>query len=253
MNVLMHARQARAPAPIPPKVAALAPGDAYALQAAHEDAVLRVHGGRRIGTKLGGGTMDDLRKLGLRGPFRGPIFSAFRHVSPARLARADFFVCAVEAEIAVVLGRDLVGRDGLPPRAEVAAAIDAVLPAIEVADSRWSDFAQASAGAVLADLGFAGAWVAGEPVRDWRGIDLAAVTVRLLGHGRELSAGVGMRAMGDPLLGVCHALAEMGPSGGFKAGDIISTGTCTAPYMARAGDSLLADFGPLGQVQLELV
>lgn len=248
---LMSARSLRSALRIPSAVAALSPEQGYALQRLHEAALLDAFDGRRVGTKLGGGTLDELAAMGLSGPIRGPILSAFVHKSPVRLPRGEFFIAVVEAEIAVVLARDLGGDGRALSRDEVANAIAAVLPAIEVADSRWSNFKEASAGAILADAGFAGAWIGGEPVRDWRAIDLAALPVRLLRGSEEIASGRGMRAMGDPLLAVCAALADLARDGeGMKAGEVISTGTCTAPYMARTGDELLADFGPLGQVRV---
>jgi len=250
---LLDARRNRVPLAIPFDVAGLSPARGYEIQRLHELATLQAYGGRRIGTKLGGGTMAELAALGLSGPFRGPIFSSFTHASPARLARGDFFLCAAEAEIAVRIGRDIGGEARDYGREEVADAVAAVMPAIELADSRWADYKAASAAAVLADLGYAGAWISGEPLDDWRAIDLAQLPVALSCNGMEIARGIGMRAMGDPLLGVCAALSELGREGrGMKAGEIVTTGTCTVPYIARAGDSLLADFGPLGQVRVDL-
>jgi 2-keto-4-pentenoate hydratase len=158
----------------------------------------------------------------------------------------------VEAEIAVVIGKDIAVGPRTPGRDEVADAVSAVIPSLEVADTRWSNYKEASAAAVFADLGYAGAWITGETVREWRSIDLARLKVTLSNKGVEIGSGTGMRGMGDPLLGLCAALADLGREGkGFKTGDIVSTGTCTVPHLASAGDSLVADFGVLGQVRVD--
>ena len=39
---------------------------------------------------------------------------------------------------------------------------------------------------------------------------------------------------------------------GLKAGDIVSTGTCTGLDAVKPGDAVLADFGTLGCVELLL-
>ena len=37
---------------------------------------------------------------------------------------------------------------------------------------------------------------------------------------------------------------------GLKAGDIVSTGTCTGIDMIKPGDDVVADFGSLGRVEI---
>jgi 2-keto-4-pentenoate hydratase len=37
---------------------------------------------------------------------------------------------------------------------------------------------------------------------------------------------------------------------GLKAGDIVSTGTCTGIAAVRPGDEAVADFGQLGRVEI---
>jgi 2-keto-4-pentenoate hydratase len=36
----------------------------------------------------------------------------------------------------------------------------------------------------------------------------------------------------------------------LRAGDIVSTGACVGPYIAKAGDAITADFGSLGRVSI---
>ena len=59
--------------------------------------------------------------------------------------------------------------------------------------------------------------------------------------------------LGDPLHALALAIADMGREGrAIKAGDVVSTGTCTVPLVVSGTASVVADFGPLGQVALEL-
>lgn len=199
--LLMHARQDRSPVPAPAVFSAgISPSQGYEVQRLHTQAMLAQYGGRVIETKLGGGDLAAMAALGLSGPFQGPIFSAFTHDSPAQLRRDGFFVCAVEAEIGVLIGEDIGGHPHLPERDVLVHAIEALIPAIEVADSRYADYAQCPPAAILADLGFAGGWVRGAAVVDWNDIDVPKVAVRLLSNGREVRSGNGAGAMGDPLL-----------------------------------------------------
>lgn len=247
VRLLMHARSERAPATLPPALArGIDSAYAYELQRLHIDAVLAHFGGRVLGVKLAGGSLKSLAALGMDGPFRGPIFSAFTHDAPARLVRDDFFACLVETEIALLLGEDLGSKTD---QATLRRAVSAVIPSIEIADSRFADFADITPAGVLADLAYAGAWIRGKPVSDWSHIDLAGLPVRLLSNGTEVRRGTGSIAFGDPLKALEIVAADMAKAGRkLQAGQIVSTGTYTHPWLARQGESLIADFGTLGQV-----
>ena len=229
----------------------MTPADGYAVQRRHVELVLARHGGAVIGTKLGGGDRKALAVLGVEAPVQGPIFSAFSHDAPASLRRGDFFVCAVEAEIAVRLGSDLSAGDGAAGRERIMGAIDAVMPALEIADTRLAGFGAARAGAIIADAGFAGAFVRGAERRDWRSIDLESFVVRLDVNGATVGSGSGAGPLGSPFEALAALVSDLAArNAGLRAGDIVSTGACVGPYIAKAGDAITADFGPLGQVSV---
>ena len=69
-------------------------------------------------------------------PVAGAMFAPFVQASPARLSVAQFIVPLLECEVAFVLGTDLPQRSQPYTRGEIEAAIEAVVPAIEVADCR---------------------------------------------------------------------------------------------------------------------
>lgn len=210
-------------------------------------------GGGVSGTKLGATNPAALAKLGLERPFHGPILSARSFASPASLPRDEFILCIIEAELGVRFGADIGGAAEPPSRAALAAAVDAVFPVIEIADSRLADWQSAPPAAIFADLGYAGALVTGAAVTDWRGLDLAGMTVRLSANGAEVRQGNGAAVMGHPLEALAGFVAERGRRGQtVRAGEIVSTGTWTAPYLGQRGELLVADFGALGQVSVRL-
>lgn len=210
-------------------------------------------GGGFAGVKLAATNPAAMQKLGLDRPFHGPMLSARVFESPASLPFDDFIVCVVEAELGVRLGRDLGGAARAPSRDEVAAAVDAIFPVIELAETRLVDWQAAPPAAILADMAYFGALVTGVPLRDWRGIDLAAASVRLAVNGDELRQGTGAAVMGNPLDALAGYVAEIGAEGrGLRAGEIVSTGTWTQPYVAQAGDRIVADFGPVVRVEVTL-
>src|SRR6185312_6761381 len=97
-------------------------------------------------------------------PVGGALFAPYCHETPARVALKSFVAPLMECEIAFLLGRDLAARETPYTRVEIADAVEAMVPAIEIADCRWS--ADASDLLKLADDMGNGAFIAGNAVRD---------------------------------------------------------------------------------------
>jgi 2-keto-4-pentenoate hydratase len=227
--------------------------EAYALQALHLRQVLDQAGDSVIGTKLSVTSAAALERLGLQAPLLGPILRRRSHASGVTLQRADFLACILEAEIGVRLRADLDGSRGVPSREALLDAIDCLFPAIEIADSRYAQWAEAPACAIVADLAYAGSWVRGADCADWRRIDLRSLPVTLSRKGDEIRSGSGAAVLGDPLHALALAVADSASRGQvLRAGDVISTGACTAPWPVPGGGCFTADFGRLGQVELTL-
>ena len=145
-------------------------------------------------------------------------------------------------------GRDLPARDEPYDRAEIAEAVEALVPAIEIADCRWP--ADAPDLLKLADDMGNGAFIAGAPLRDWRSIDLRGRDVLLTLDGKEAARGPCAKILGDPLMGVVGlANAQPLPAGGLKRGQTVTTGTCITPLPLKAG-TYVADFRALGRVEM---
>ena len=251
-GMLAQAGAERRPIAVPAELLACPREDALQVQARHARRTLQRLGGSIAGCKLGGTTEAAQQALGLAAPFTGPIFSARSHQSPAVLQRGEFMACIVEAEIGVRLGADLASPQQCT-RTELLAAIDDMFPAIELADSRYTGWAKASASAILADLGYAGAWVRGSSFAGWRDLDLVQLPVGLSLDGRRVSQGSGANVLGDPLHSLGLAAAELARQGQpLRAGDFVSLGSCTSPFPSAGGGRFVADFGPLGQVAVTL-
>lgn len=223
---------------------------AYALQAEHLRQRLEEDGDAVVGAKLSVTSEALLQRLGLRAPLIGPILRSRHHPGGATLPRGAFMVCIVEAEVGLRLRRDI---EGTLSRDDLLDAIDAVFPAIELADSRYARWPEAPAPAIVADLAYAGAWVRGADCANWRELDLSALPVRLSRDGALTREGHSSAVLGDPLRALARAVAEASTHGRvLRAGTVVSTGTCTAPWPLDDGGHLHADFGPLGQVELTL-
>jgi 2-keto-4-pentenoate hydratase len=82
--------------------------------------------------------------------------------------------------------------------------------------------------------------------------DLRQHVVKMTINGLEKGAGTGSRALGDPrnvMLWLANHQSERRL--GLKAGEIVSTGTCTSLDAVHPGDVARADFGTLEVVEIE--
>src|ERR1700739_3510433 len=70
-------------------------------------------------------------------PVAGALLAPFVHAEPATLSLKSFVAPLLECEVAFVLGVDLPARTQTYSRDEIEEAIEAVVPAMEFADSRW--------------------------------------------------------------------------------------------------------------------
>jgi 2-keto-4-pentenoate hydratase len=247
-------RRAHAIAEWPP---AWRPADlhqAYRLQAAVIDAF-----GAIGAWKVGAITAEQQRTMGLASPIAGPIPAArVRDATdgPATLCLSDFIAPLVECEFAFELGRDLPPRGDIYSREDVATSIVALRPAIELVDPRLPR----GSGTLceIADGFNNGAFVAGPRLHDWRGLDLAKIGIVLsavdaAGSSTPLARGSGRAILdGDPFGAVVLLANAQAPGRGLRAGDVVTTGSCTgAPRLPGAG-RYRAEFAGLGTVELQL-
>jgi 2-keto-4-pentenoate hydratase len=184
-------------------------------------------------------------------PVAGALLAPYVHGAPTRLSLARFVAPLLECEVAFLLGKDLPARAQSYGREEIEAAIEAVVPVLEIADCRWTSDAPDLL--KLADSMGNGAFIAGRPLRPWRILDLADLPITLTHEGSEAERGGSARILGNPLLAVIAlANAQPLPAGGLKRGQIVTTGTCTTPIPLRPG-YYLGDYGALGGLSLVIV
>ena len=226
--------------------------EAYRLQAA----VIRALGAVG-GWKVAAVTAAQRSALGVDRPIGAAIPARYVHdarSAPARLRVADFIAPKLECEIAFELGSDLPARAGRPySRDEVRRAIARLRVAVEIVD--WRVPRGLGACAELADGFNNGALVAGAAHADWDATDFAQLAIVLVrehgGRREEVARGSAAAILdGDPFATVVM-LADAPPdaSRGLRAGDIVTTGSCTgAPSLPGPG-AYCADFAQLGRAE----
>lgn len=186
-------------------------------------------------------------------PNAAPLLADLVQPSPARFGGARLRVRGLEAELAFRFGRDLPPRASAYDQTEVAAAIQSLHPAIELVDSRLSDWQAASPLARLADTQSNGGFCFGPAISDWQSVGFLTQKVVLSLDGRAAAEAEGGNAAGHPLrllAWLANHTAALGR--GLKAGDIVTTGSHTPLIFAHSNSTAVADFIGLGRSSLDI-
>ncbi len=203
------------------------------------------------GYKIGCTSLDAQRLLHAPGPFPGRIFAPVLLRSPAKVAAKAFHRLGIEPEFAFTMARDLPARPAAYTREEVADAVAALHGAIELIDSRWTDWLKVGIASIVADNGANGGLILGPAVSDWRKIDLPRAKAVLRFNDALVAEGTGAAVLGNPLDALTWLANHLSARGfGLKAGDAVTTGTVANVHYAEPGMHVTAEFGPIGTVEL---
>jgi 2-keto-4-pentenoate hydratase len=224
--------------------------DAYAIQRRNVERRLAA-GNRIVGRKIGLTSPAVQKQLGVAQPDFGALFAEDVFGDNAPVALSAFIQPRAEAEIALILGRDL-GMEQ-PCWSDLVRAIECVLPAIEIVDSAIDSWRIGFLDTV-ADNASGGAVVLGGPTRPLAGLDLGAMSMALSRDGETVSTGRGADCLGNPLnaaVWLARTLSALGEP--LRAGDLIMTGAL-GPMMALSGPcAVSARIAGLGAVSVNFV
>jgi 2-keto-4-pentenoate hydratase len=248
MTALDHLLAARATGqPCPPVRDLLPAGDvdaAYAIQSAWVAGQLAA-GARVVGRKIGLTNPAVQAQLGVDQPDSGVLLDTMACPAGQPVDRARTLQPKIEAEIAFVLAADLDRPDiGL---AEVAAATDYVVAALEIVDSRIAGW-DISIVDTVADNASSGLFVLGDRRQRLDRLDLAdcAMTMRRGKDGKHggdvVSTGTGADCLGHPLAAVAWLAAAVRDRGNpLRAGEVILSGALGPMVAVGPGDAFVAD------------
>lgn len=253
-RLLWNCRQSGQPLEaLPPN---LRPGDraaGHAIQARWP----AVTGRHVVGWKIAATSEAGQRHIGVTGPMAGRVLSGLVDGDGDAVSLAGNRMRVAEPEFAFRLGRRLPPRSRAYTVGEVLEAVDALLPSIEVPNSRFVDFAHAGEPQLIADDACAHRFTLGAPAPDlWRSTDLRTHQVRAEvfgadGNRRLIREGDGSAVLGDPRVALTWLVNELSDLGiALEAGQFVSTGTCMVPLEVQAGDRVEVDYGGLGRLGL---
>jgi len=219
--------------------------DAYAIQQLQIRRRI-ADGASVVGYKVGLTSAAMQQQIGVYEPDFGHLLSDMVHPADAPIATASFRQPRAEPEIALILNRDLRGP-GLSV-ADVVTATAYALPAIEIIDSRITDW-KISLIDTVADNASSGGLVLGQSPAAVGTRDLALAGCVLRKNGRIQSTGAGAAVLGSPwhaATWLANTLIARGAR--LAAGNIILTGSITAAVPVVAGDTVTVTIDGLGSV-----
>jgi 2-keto-4-pentenoate hydratase len=219
--------------------------EGYAIQAVLDDAPL-------IGWKIAATSLAGQRHINVDGPLAGRLLAERVLEDGATVSLAGNAMRVAEVEFAFHFGQDLPPREGRYTVDEVMAAVDSLHPAIEIPDSRYTDFTVVGAPQLIADNACAHLFMPGPAVSaDWRAVDLAAHEVWAVVNGEVAHRGVGANVLGDPRVALAWLVNELSDLGIIlRAGHLVTTGTALTPIPITEGDEVLASLGDFGELSV---
>lgn len=233
--------------PVPPLTddVDLSIDQAYELQ----DAVLELHdpGGIRDVVKLGLTSRAKQEQMSVDEPLYGVFASGSALDIGEPLVTSALIQPRVEPEIAFLIGRDLDGSD--TTAAHVLAATDALMPAIDVLDSRFAGY-RFTLPDVVADNASASRYLLGAPL-PVPSVDLATLGCVFEGNGSVIDTAAGGSVLGNPAVAVAWLVRKLASRGRvLPAGTVVLSGALTAAVPAEAGDNFRLTIGRLGSLEL---
>lgn len=227
---------------------------AYQVQAAMLAQWLAA-GRRPVGAKIGLTSEAVQRQLGVDQPDCGVLLADLAvpdggelPFGPGGASPRALLQPKVEAEVAFVLGADLVAEQ--VTTADVIRAVDHLLPAIEIADSRIADW-DISIVDTVADNASSGGYVLGTRPARLADVDLRLCGMVLARGGEPVSVGAGAACLGNPL----HALAWLAQHRAragtpLRAGDLVLSGALGPMVPAEPDTAYEARISGLGSVRV---
>ena len=224
--------------------------DAYAIQ----DEIRRrkiARGNKIVGFKAGLTSHAKMKQMGVDTPCFGFMADYFAVPEGGECQVSKLIHPKVEPEIAFVTKAALKGPGC--HIGTVLAAIDFVMPGIEVIDSRYRDF-KFDLKSVIADNTSATRFVVGGraiPVTD---VDLRTVGIVMEKNGAPVSFGAGAAVLGHPALAIAMLANHLGARGEeIPAGSLILSGGITEAVSVQAGDSICLRVQGMGSVGMRFV
>lgn len=230
--------------------------DGYAIQKKWVDR--KIQDGRRVvGYKIGYTSRAMQKALNINEPDFGVLLDDMVFADGSDIEVAQFCDPRVEMELAFILKDRLEGENVTV--FDVLNATDYVVPAMEIIAARShrvhpeTGYTRKVYDTIADNAGNAGIIMGGTPIKPTeRDLRWCGGIFYLNGVIEETGLAAGV--LNHPANGICWVSKRFAPHGvALEPGQIILSGSFTAPVSVKAGDTVHADYGPLGGISCHFV
>ena len=230
--------------------------DAYAVQSAWVQKK-RDNGDRTIGYKIGLTSRVMQRAMKIDVPDYGVLLESMRFEDGSEIRADDFTDPRIEVELAFVLKERLYGEN--VTMMDVLNATDYVVPALELIAARShrvnpeTGYVRTVFDTISDNAANAGIIMGGRPIRP-NDRDLRWCGAILYKNAVIEETGLAAGVLNHPANGISWIAKRFAPHGvALEPGQVLLSGSFTAPIPVKAGDTIQADYGPLGSISCQFV
>jgi 2-keto-4-pentenoate hydratase len=205
-------------------------------------------GARVVGHKVGLSSLAMQQMMGVDEPDYGHLLDEMQVFADTPVKADRYLYPRVEVEVGFILAHDLPGANCT--EVDVLAATEALMPSIELIDTRITDWKIALCDTIADNASSAG-FVLGAGRVAPTDIDITQIEAELTCNGEVVAKGRSDAVLGNPVTAVAWLARKVESFGvRLRAGDIVLPGSCTRAIDARPGDKFVAEFAGLGSVRL---
>jgi len=231
--------------------------DAYAVQSAWVNRKIVSDGRSVVGYKIGLTSKAMQRVMRIDTPDYGVLLDDMIFPDGADINAADFLDPQIEVELAFVLKDSLFGEN--VTLEEVMAATDYIIPAFELIAARsyrvhpLSGYIRTVFDTISDNAANAGIIMGGHKVKP-NDMDLRWAGAIVKRNGVIEQTGLAAAVLDHPANGICWIAKRFAPHGiALEPGQILLSGSFTAPIKVQAGDVVAAEYGALGDISVNFV
>jgi len=231
--------------------------DAYAVQSAWVNRKLENDGRTVVGYKIGLTSRAMQRVMKIETPDYGVLLDNMVFENNSNITASDFLDPQIEVELAFVLKERLFGEN--VTQEQVMAATDYVIPAFELIAARSyrvhpdTGYTRTVLDTISDNAANAGIIMGGNKVKP-KEIDLRWAGAIVKRNNVIEQTGLAAAVLDHPANGICWIAKRFAPHGiALEPGQILLSGSFTAPIKVKAGDHVTAEYGALGDLSVTFV
>jgi 2-oxopent-4-enoate hydratase len=203
---------------------------------------------RHVGRKIGITSVAVQTWLGVDEPDYGGLLCDMAVPDGGKADISKLLQPRVEGEIAFVLKKSLFGPG--VTAAQVVGAVDFVIPAIEIIDSRIVDW-KFKIQDTIADNASGGMFVLGSQPMSLASVDLRTIGMTLRKNGEVVSTGAGAACLGNPVNAVVWLVNKLGEHGiSLAPGEVILSGALGPVSPVVSGDRVSVCVGRAPEISV---